>query len=82
MNVIENIRNYMAKELNLPDARNIDGDIALVREGVIDSIELMQVVTFLEEHFEIEVAETEILPANFRSLNTMAAFIDGKLANR
>lgn len=82
MNVIEDIRKYMDEQLNVAEATSVDAETALVREGIIDSIELMQIVAFLEERFKIEVDETEILPANLRNLNTMDAFIRGKIANQ
>lgn len=82
MEVIGDIRTFLATELNVANAKGLDPETALVRNGIIDSIELMQVVMFIEERFGIEINETEILPSNLRSLNAMDAFVRGKVASR
>ncbi|HVT16737.1 MAG TPA: acyl carrier protein [Thermoanaerobaculia bacterium] len=80
MTVIEEVRGFLAQELGIDGAQEIDPDLGLVQKGLIDSIELMQVVAFLETRFGIRIEDTEILPVNLRSLSAMAAFIEQKLS--
>lgn len=80
MNVLESLRRFLANELRVADAATMDPDLALVQSGAIDSIELMQVVAFLEKEFGIEVDDTEILPKNLRSLSRIVAFVEAKRA--
>ncbi|MCP4660287.1 MAG: acyl carrier protein [bacterium] len=80
MDIVDEIRQFLAKELRIADAETLDPDLPLVQKGVLDSIELLQVVTFLEKQFTIEIDETEVLPANLRNLSSMAAFIERKRA--
>lgn len=79
MNVIESVRSYLSTDLRIAQADEVDPDLPLVQRGVLDSIELMQVVEFLENQYKITIDETEILPSNLRSLNTIAAFVSTKL---
>lgn len=79
MNVIDTVRTYLATELRIAQADEVDPDLPLVQRGVIDSIELMQVVSFLEKQYGISIDETEILPGNLRSLNTIQTFVSTKL---
>jgi acyl carrier protein len=81
MDIVGDIRTFLATELSVADAKGLDPEMALVRNGIIDSIELMQIVMFIEERFGIEIDETEILPANFRSLTAMDAFVRSKIAS-
>jgi len=79
MNVIDTTRNFLATELRIAQAAEIDPDLPLVQRGIIDSIELMQIVLFLETQYGIKVDETEILPSNLRSLSTIQNFVLAKL---
>jgi len=81
MDIVDDIRTFMANQLSIPNAKELDPETALVREGIIDSIEVMQIVMFIEGRFGIEIDETEILPANFRSLNAMGAYVRSKIAS-
>ena len=53
-------------------------DTALLEAGVLDSIELMQVVGFLESTYGIKVDDTEIVPENLGSLASMEALVARK----
>ena len=78
MGVIESVRRFMSADLRVGNAGALGPDVPLVQKGVIDSIELMQIVGFLETEFGIAVEDTDIVPGNFRSLATMAAFVERK----
>lgn len=80
MDVVARIRAYMVEELGVAGAEDVAPDLPLVQKGVIDSLELMQVVEFLERTFDFQVDDTEIVPGNFRSLQAMAAFVERKRA--
>jgi len=80
MNVIETVRDYLGSQLRIATAGELDPDLPLVQKGVIDSIELMQVVLFLENQYKITIDETEVLPSNLRSLTTIQDFVLTKCA--
>ena len=46
----------------------------------LDSMAVVSVITALEEHFEITVADDEIGAAAFETLGSLARFVEGKLA--
>ena len=58
--------------------QSIAPDQDLLAGGVIDSLGVTQLVTFLEERYSIRVTDDELVPDNFRSLERMEAFIDRK----
>ena len=78
MDIIESIRRFLCEKLGIAEAERVEADAPLVRKGVVDSVELMQVVTFLETTYGISVDDSEIVPRNFRSLQTMADFVAHK----
>jgi acyl carrier protein len=79
MSVIDAVRDFLGSELRIAQAAELDPELPLVQRGVIDSIELMQIVLFLERRYGIAVDETEILPANLRSLAAIERFVESKV---
>lgn len=73
--IIDAVRDFFATNLRIADAHNIDSETPLIQRGIIDSIELMQIVTFLEQRFAITIDETEVLPGNLRTLAAMERFV-------
>ena len=57
--------------------RDIDPDVdyenetALIDDGSLDSMEVLELVSTLEDEFDIEVTPTELVPANFNSAESM-----------
>ncbi len=43
--------------------------------GVLDSLALLQFVEFIETEFGIEVADEDMVPANFKSLDAVDAYV-------
>ncbi len=78
MEIVESIRQFLREKLAIAAADRVDEDTPLIRKGIIDSVELMQIVTFLEATYGISVDDSEIVPKNFRSLRTMADFVGQK----
>ena len=62
-------------------ASSLDSDSALI--GAIpelDSMAVVHIITALEEHFGISVADDEISASTFATLGTLSTFVDEKLA--
>jgi len=59
-----------------------DDDTSLIEEGIIDSTGVLELIEFLEDHFGIEVAETETIPDNLGSISNLTRFVIGKLGSR
>jgi acyl carrier protein len=76
------VRAFMARELRIQDAASLASDVALIKRGILDSIELMQVVDFLEKSYGIAVEDTDILPENLGSFDNIEAFVKRKTAER
>jgi len=62
------------------DGDAITHDASLLDAGIIDSTGVLELVTFLETKFGIEVQDEEMLPENLDSIRAIVAFIEGKRA--
>ena len=47
----------------------------------LDSMAVVNLITALEEHFGITVADDEIGASAFQTLGSLASFVEGKLAD-
>jgi acyl carrier protein len=57
-------------------------DDPLVEQGIIDSTGILELIEFLESHFEIEVSEAETVPQNLGSIASLTDFVSSKLPVR
>jgi len=75
----EQLRQYIVREF-LPgeSLSNLKDDTPLRTSGLLDSMATLQVVTYVEENFGIEVQAHEAGVENFESINTITAFVLGK----
>lgn len=67
---------FLAEELDRsgrPAA--VTADLPLIESGLLDSVTLMRLVTFLEEAFDIDLAADQIVPANFATVDDIAALV-------
>lgn len=53
----------------------VDRDTHLLESGVLDSINLVRLVQFVEKRFEIDIPDTDIRPELFESSASIAAYI-------
>lgn len=47
-------------------------------DGVLDSVSILRLVVFIEEHFRIQVEDEELIPENFQSVVTLTAYVERK----
>ena len=70
------IKKFLAQQF--PATKNVGNDDSLLRNGLIDSLGILEVVTFLEKEFDFTVSDEELLPENFDSIWTLSNFVQSK----
>jgi len=79
MDIKEQIRQYLAENFLFSDnGFNLSDDDSFLEEEVVDSTGVMELVLFVEDNFGVSVADEEIIPDNFDSVNQLAAYIQRK----
>lgn len=61
------------------DAAELTEDTLLISEGILDSLATVRLVTFLEEHYKIEVAAYEANADNLDTIALIANLVRSKL---
>ncbi|MGG6496125.1 UNVERIFIED_CONTAM: acyl carrier protein, partial [Bacteroidetes bacterium 56_B9] len=52
---------------------------SLLDTGLIDSTGVLELVAFIETEFSIQMADSDIVPENLDSVETIVRYVDGKL---
>jgi len=71
------LRNYIRDNFLLrKDMTDIGDDDPLLESGIVDSIGIVQFASFLESTFDIVIDDEDIVPENFETMTSIAAFVD------
>lgn len=75
------IRDFIVDNFLLgQDASALEGDASFTDTGIIDSTGVLELVGFLEDTFEIQVADDDMSVENLDSLNRVVAFVGRKIS--
>ena len=74
------IRNFIIENFLFGNADGLQDNTSFLEEGIIDSTGVLELITFLEEEFNIKVNDDELIPENLDSMNNIAAFLQKKVA--
>ena len=63
---------------NVTGSREVPDDYPLIENGVLTSLQTVELVMFLEERFSIVVEDEELDEENFGSINAIADMVASK----
>lgn len=69
---------FVEKELAKGRKSNIRPDDDLLSEGIIDSLGILQLVSFIEEKFGIQIDDEDVVLENFQSVAALNNFLNSK----
>lgn len=73
------IRDFIAHNLLFSEQDfPYDDDASFLKEGVIDSLGVIELVTFVGKEFRLQVEPVDVTPENFDSVNRLAGFVQRK----
>jgi len=76
MQIKDQLRNYIFSELARDNySKNLSDDDSLVENGVLDSVAIVQLLSFIEDNFGIIINDEELIPENFETINSMYSLI-------
>ena len=62
----------------MADAPDLSPDQSLMQARLIDSTGVLELVTFLEEQFEIQVDDEDLVPENLDTIANIVAYVQRK----
>jgi acyl carrier protein len=78
--VIGEVRRFLRENFMMDDAE-VGDDASFMAGHVLDSTGFIELITFVEERFGVQVADEEMLPENFDSLSNIAGYVTRKRAS-
>jgi acyl carrier protein len=75
--IIEEIKAFVIEEF-APDVSKdeLANDLDLLKNGVIDSLGLLKLISWIEDHFGVNVEDTALDPDNFRTVDAIDTFVE------
>lgn len=68
----DTVRRFILSSINIPQ---LDADDNLFESGIVNSLFAVQLMTFIEKTFAIELGADDLDIENFKSLNATTAFV-------
>lgn len=79
MSLQEDIRSFIVDNFLFGDAGGLRNDSSFIKEGIVDSTGILQLVAFIQEQYRVVVEDEELIPENLDSVSKVAAFVEHKM---
>lgn len=80
MDITGEIRRYVVGNFLFGEEKGLRDEHSFLATGIVDSTGILELVSFVEESYQIQVADDELIPENFDSINRIAAYVQRKLS--
>lgn len=78
MDVEASVRAFIEKTFLVDKDKTISTDESLLDSGLVDSTAVVELLTFIEGEFGIQVEDEEVVPENFETIEAIVALVDSK----
>lgn len=78
----EKVREFIIDAAQGKGLEVANDDDSLTESGVVDSLIIFRLVSFLEDNFGLRIADEEIVNENFRSVNAIESFVSERLSKK
>jgi acyl carrier protein len=79
MTTKDRVRSLVLEAASSKGLTTIADDESLLNNGAIDSLSMYRIIGFLENTFSVVIADDEMVPENFESINRIEQFVNTKL---
>ena len=69
---IEHLQSYFAREQG---AKELGPDDGLLSSGLLDSLAIVKLLSYLEDEFDVEIDDADFDPENFETIRSIAALM-------
>ncbi len=72
------VRAFIARNFYVAGDAPLAADASLLDHGIVDSTGVLEVITFLEKTFAIQIEDEEMIPDNLDSIGAIVRFTTSK----
>ncbi len=77
--ILKEVREYVIENFLLgEEADELSDSESFLESGLIDSTGILELIAFLEETYDVEIEDEEMIPENLDSVQRVARFIASK----
>jgi acyl carrier protein len=66
---------FVKNELAVGSKKNVQTSDDLLSAGILDSLGVLQLVSFVEEQFGIQVPDEDVVMENFQSVDALSTYL-------
>ncbi len=82
MSQINAVKEFIIENFLFGEEVQLELDTDFFDKGIIDSTGVIELVSFIEEKFDISVDDDELIPENLSSLKKVDLFLEKKLSQK
>ena len=75
MQIEEDLLHYIKTELSEEAPPTMTSSDSLLDSGILDSLSIVLLTEFIENHFKVSINVDDLTPDNFESVETIAAIV-------
>lgn len=76
------IREFVMEEAQSKGITSVADTDSLTENGIVDSLGIFRLVSFLEDSFGVRIGDEEIVHDNFQTISEIEQFVSAKLATK
>jgi acyl carrier protein len=76
------IRDFVVNNFLFGKADGLTDSTSLLEKGIIDSTGVLELISFVQDHFDIKIEDSEVVPANLDSIQNLVRYISAKTGVR
>jgi acyl carrier protein len=73
--IIAKVSQFITRTFPAARKQKVAEDTDLLESGVVDSLGVLELVTFLQQEFGLTVADDDLTPENFQNVRSIATFV-------
>ena len=77
---VQQVKSFIVETFLFGDDSILQEDTSFIQDGIIDSTGILELITFIENTYNIKLQDEELVPENLDSLKKIGKFLDHKLS--
>jgi acyl carrier protein len=76
--VTETVRTFILQNFPSAKQRAVGNDDPLLENGIVDSLGVLDIVSFIESEFGVSAVDDDLVPENFQTIRRISDYIEKK----
>lgn len=80
LSIEQEVRSFIVENYLLAREDSLDNDDSFLEKGIFDSTGILELVSFVERKYNLQLEPDELVPENLDSISSLARFLQRKVA--